>query len=231
MTDLDALHAAILEQPDEDTPRLAYADLLDERGGVGDRERAAFIRAQIATARHGYENMVCERRQVKLSHTRDVGPLFVLRCRCRPCSLSRREYEASKRHVLLWEREAMRPWWEAFRSAVAAVAIDPLNRYDPLGEMPPFPWFRRGFVSRVRLSSEQLRHHGAAIFAANPIEVLTLADWPTPHVEIDTPGGDHGWQAYYFAHDTHSPSLYNSMNGWDRREDVIPGIIRDLGIP
>lgn len=44
-TDRDALLAAILAHPDEDTPRLAFADLLDEEG---ETERAAFIREQIA---------------------------------------------------------------------------------------------------------------------------------------------------------------------------------------
>jgi uncharacterized protein (TIGR02996 family) len=40
----DALYRAICEHPDEDTPRLAFADLLDEEG---EAERAAFIRTQI----------------------------------------------------------------------------------------------------------------------------------------------------------------------------------------
>ena len=44
MSDRAALLAAICAHPDEDTPRLAYADWLDEHG---DGERAAFIRAQI----------------------------------------------------------------------------------------------------------------------------------------------------------------------------------------
>jgi uncharacterized protein (TIGR02996 family) len=40
----DALLAAIVAHPDEDTPRLAFADWLDEHG---DADRAAFIRLQI----------------------------------------------------------------------------------------------------------------------------------------------------------------------------------------
>jgi len=49
MTDSrNALYRAICASPDEDTPRLAYADLVEEEG---DGERAAFIRAQIALAR------------------------------------------------------------------------------------------------------------------------------------------------------------------------------------
>jgi uncharacterized protein (TIGR02996 family) len=44
----DALYAAICAHPDEDTPRLAFADLLDEDGDAG---RAAFVRKQVELAR------------------------------------------------------------------------------------------------------------------------------------------------------------------------------------
>jgi uncharacterized protein (TIGR02996 family) len=43
-----ALYRAICANPDEDTPRLAYADLVEEEGNAA---HAAFIRAQIAIAR------------------------------------------------------------------------------------------------------------------------------------------------------------------------------------
>lgn len=53
MSDHDALLAAIVEHPDEDTPRLMFADWLDEHAGaladpVGARARAAFVRSDIA---------------------------------------------------------------------------------------------------------------------------------------------------------------------------------------
>ncbi len=44
----DALYRAICAEPDEDTPRLAFADLIEEEG---DCVRAAFVRAQVALAR------------------------------------------------------------------------------------------------------------------------------------------------------------------------------------
>lgn len=53
MDDRSALMAAILANADEDTPRLALADWLDENGGAHDRSRAAFIRAQIEHAQRG----------------------------------------------------------------------------------------------------------------------------------------------------------------------------------
>lgn len=48
MTDIEALHAAVLADPDDDTARLALADALDERGGPGDAARAEFVRVQVA---------------------------------------------------------------------------------------------------------------------------------------------------------------------------------------
>jgi uncharacterized protein (TIGR02996 family) len=48
MTERDALLRAVCENPDEDTPRLVYADWLQENG---DEERAEFIRAQCEAAR------------------------------------------------------------------------------------------------------------------------------------------------------------------------------------
>jgi len=50
MSDGDALFATILARPDEDVPRLAYADWLDEFGGERDRARAELIRIQIEIA-------------------------------------------------------------------------------------------------------------------------------------------------------------------------------------
>jgi uncharacterized protein (TIGR02996 family) len=48
MSDLDALYRAILDRPDDDTPRLVYADALDD---LGDADRAAFVRLQVEAAR------------------------------------------------------------------------------------------------------------------------------------------------------------------------------------
>jgi uncharacterized protein (TIGR02996 family) len=42
--------AAIIANPDEDTPRLAFADWLEEHGDEHDRARAEFIRSQVRSA-------------------------------------------------------------------------------------------------------------------------------------------------------------------------------------
>lgn len=53
MSDEAAFLRAICDQPDEDTPRLAFADWLTERGGALDVAWASGIRAQVAAARDG----------------------------------------------------------------------------------------------------------------------------------------------------------------------------------
>ncbi len=58
MSDGDALLSVILAQPDEDVPRLVYADWLDENGTAPDRARAEFVRVQIALAGVGPTEMV-----------------------------------------------------------------------------------------------------------------------------------------------------------------------------
>ncbi|QEG30769.1 Leucine Rich repeats (2 copies) [Gemmata obscuriglobus] len=52
----DALYRAICAHPDEDTPRLAFADLLDEDG---EHRRAAFVRTQVELARLPAYDPVC----------------------------------------------------------------------------------------------------------------------------------------------------------------------------
>jgi uncharacterized protein (TIGR02996 family) len=48
MDDEAALRAAVCDRPDDDTPRLVYADWLDDHGHA---DRAAFVRAQVELAR------------------------------------------------------------------------------------------------------------------------------------------------------------------------------------
>jgi len=51
VTDTDALYAAVLAAPDDDTPRLVFADYLDDTGDRAAGIRARFIRNQVALAR------------------------------------------------------------------------------------------------------------------------------------------------------------------------------------
>ncbi|MCI0700590.1 MAG: TIGR02996 domain-containing protein [Planctomycetia bacterium] len=65
MNEREALLKAICENPDDDTPRLVFADWLQENG---DEARAEFIRAQIELAR-GVENARLKDREEALLAT------------------------------------------------------------------------------------------------------------------------------------------------------------------
>lgn len=54
MSDEEALLRAICAQPDEETPKLAYADHLDEQGGEERAARAEFIRLHLRAGRMTY---------------------------------------------------------------------------------------------------------------------------------------------------------------------------------
>lgn len=54
MTDRDALLATVAAHPDDDLPKLVYADWLEERGDPVDVARGRFIRAQVAQAAAGW---------------------------------------------------------------------------------------------------------------------------------------------------------------------------------
>lgn len=73
MTDTEsALLRAIAALPDEDTPRLVYADCLDETGDAGASARAEFVRAQVRAARLPYadaERAALDRRAGELLTT------------------------------------------------------------------------------------------------------------------------------------------------------------------
>src|SRR5690242_5076711 len=51
MTQEEAFLQAICESPNDDVPRLVYADWLEENGGPDGADRAEFIRVQVERAR------------------------------------------------------------------------------------------------------------------------------------------------------------------------------------
>jgi uncharacterized protein (TIGR02996 family) len=73
MTERDALLRAVCENPDDDTPRLVFADWLQENG---EEPRAEFIRVQIELARGANDPRLKQREQELLAAWRDVwaGP-------------------------------------------------------------------------------------------------------------------------------------------------------------
>jgi uncharacterized protein (TIGR02996 family) len=71
MTPEDAFLRDILEHPDDDAPRLIFADWLEDHGGPGDADRAELIRIQCrrAVMQAGPEELVLRRRAEELLRT------------------------------------------------------------------------------------------------------------------------------------------------------------------
>ncbi len=151
MTDEAALLAAIHANPDEDTPRLVYADWLDEHGQP---ERAEFIRVQI-----------------ELSHLTEDDE------RERP--LRDRRWELWEAHREQWTAEIGIVESDKIKVEFRRGFIDELNIYDdiPAGIALAcsVPGVRRLTLGRVALTPETVR-----ALAALDLDSLTISDTPFP---------------------------------------------------
>ncbi len=172
MSDGDALLRAILMNPADDVARLVYADWLQENGH-GDR--AALIRLGVEI---GGVEMRCQKKGLPLSHmwphAEQIGPLFVSRCRCRPCSLARAEF------CVACELAESHGTEEEMRFAAIGAGF---RR-------------RRGFVSEIRLRLESFMTHAKWLFSAHPIERVTLTDRLTSGDEYPEEGNSL-WRAWF----------------------------------
>lgn len=162
MNEEAALLKAICTQPDDDTPRLVYADWLDEQGGVKDRARATFIRAQV------------EHAQLPLAHhflsaERSVPFQTSHGCPCRSCELVR---VAKKVFHNGWLRKSVRVIYKNCpvvrpRGSLTGECIL------PDGSECRF-WFVRGMVGGFRSRAAEFVARAGAVFAAHPIEQVDL---------------------------------------------------------
>ncbi|MBA4189077.1 MAG: hypothetical protein C0467_13850 [Planctomycetaceae bacterium] len=79
MDDRHALMAAIIANPDEDTPRLVFADWLQEHGDKHEQARAEFIRLQCELAKLPEKPVTANHRRAKALHKKHfkawMGPL------------------------------------------------------------------------------------------------------------------------------------------------------------
>jgi uncharacterized protein (TIGR02996 family) len=132
--------------PDDDTPRLIYADWLDERGDP----RGEFIRVQIALARLSGRNpfsylpgtMVSAATSLWSSPAGEASPRYA--------ELRRREFLLLSRH-----REE---WLAPFRGWTS-------------GEE-----FRRGFVESVKITARAFLAHAPRLFALTPLRHVQILD-------------------------------------------------------
>jgi uncharacterized protein (TIGR02996 family) len=172
-TDGGLLLRAILAEPDEDTPRLMYADWLEEKGGSA---RAEFVRVQ------------CELAGLKEP---PVGFKGCVRCKsgdpadeCRYHALRRRERESWVGFGSPYERSwsfGLPPNWLALLDGETDRVAVPYMPSDGVAVV------RRGFVESVALPLAAFTGDAArALFAAHPVTAVRLPD------REPMPDGDEG---------------------------------------
>lgn len=162
MTDIDALLAAVLRDPADDLPRLAYADCLEERGCSGDADRAEFIRVQIEYARLHSDECACG---------------FVPMPVCDVCRL--KSMECSAWNALGNEPRILMPNWRAGSPFLGSLlpqddAQNARTAPDVWRKAAVILW-RRGFADEVRCKTADWKAHGKRLVREHPIRVVKLA--------------------------------------------------------
>lgn len=162
----DALYRAICAQPDEDTPRLAYADLIEENG---DSDRAHFIRKQIALANlPEYDPLAVATRQLAPDLFLGWGMMHTLPEITAPYSWQKCEF----RRGFPWKVGVQS--WEAFASESAMVfEAAPVQALDVYAQDRPdvaalAEWPHLARVSRLEFSVGRLGADAAALLGNSP---------------------------------------------------------------
>ncbi len=163
-----ALLAAVLDDYDDDAPRLILADWWEENG---QDERAEFVRVQCRLAEL-YREMVGEED-----------------CEHPHCSACNEVRPLRRREGALLETPHCPscPGWLK-RAIVGLPGKIPVSHHNPphvtVGagdsyEGPPKEYhLRRGFVAAVTCTAADWLEHGDAILAAQPVEEVKLTTWP-----------------------------------------------------
>ncbi|MBL8796660.1 MAG: TIGR02996 domain-containing protein [Planctomycetia bacterium] len=150
---------SVLESPDDDAPRLVYADWLEERGDP----RAEFIRVQCAAARLPADDLRLPGLQARakqlLAHARDWSAPLGLEPEA--CEFRRGFVEAVE---VATDRFLERP--DALFHSAPIRQIHFLHATRHLRELADCPWLAK--LATLDLSANALRDAGAAILAASP---------------------------------------------------------------
>lgn len=164
MSDLDALVAAALDRPDDDTPRLVVADWLDDHADIfpdpaDARDRAAFIRLQCDRARRAVAPRPARRRRRRWPPADPSLPAGEAALLARP----RDWFDLPGCHTV-WNGPAPAPG-----CGVVTWAFDP---------HPAEAWPERGFVGVVFCTPWAWEGHARDILAAHPVRLVRVACLP-----------------------------------------------------
>ena len=176
-----SLLAQILADPADDAPRVEASDWLQENG---EPEFGEFIGVQVEIA--ATESYPGDRWCADAGGKLRVG---VEDCRkCRPCLLRHRERELLPR----------------IRTEGVFYALQ--ERFGGGG----CSWeYRRGFVANLTLACDDFMRHAGEIFAAQPVEEVTLSDrWPW----VPPGSTDHAVLWHWQKRSTRAKYVANDMN-------------------
>jgi uncharacterized protein (TIGR02996 family) len=150
------LLAAVLAGPEEDGPRLAWADALAEEGDgcKAAQERADFVRVQIRLA--------------ELERDPHGGRFLEWP------NLRERQGSLLKAHAGPWVGLSLGPQ-EVLALPGSAVGV----YLNPQRVRLSFFEFRRGFVDRVRCTGDDWLARGEAVRGVEPVREVELSQWPT----------------------------------------------------
>lgn len=185
----ELLLKAVLEYPDEDTPRLAYADWL--------QEQASAVTCHICGGKGGWDSIY---------HGRGHPPHW---CRCSTCEGTGLEPDGVGYRVrgIRWMLSSPKNSWVC----LCNFGKRPCNPCEWLGEsVADIPRrtdgethyvVNRGFVSEVRCVAADWIAMGSAIVTRHPVERVVLSD-QTP----DATFGGFGWYSGWVESLSHPPT-------------------------
>lgn len=160
MSDSEAFLKNIIDFPSDDTPRLVYADWIDERG---ESDRAEFIRVQCELATGDPR---CQRSSLAFKACIFLDRLISKERRCERCK--RWAWLCVREKELLVMAKHWFPLWETLWAGSEA---------DWRMREPPAE-FSRGFVQSVTCTWDDWIAHHAAIIATTPLQNVTLTSQP-----------------------------------------------------
>jgi uncharacterized protein (TIGR02996 family) len=183
MSDRDALLRAILINPAEDTPRLMYADYIEEYGGSTGAQHAELIRLQIKIAGYGYKP--------RTHFNREIPAMYCVKCKALHANL----FASTERLVSSITDECdlcyiHRTFWFTKSPLLAEhiadfrrerEMLDLLSGVRVVSEVKGYKLLRRGFVSGIRLSEEEFLRDAEMLFSLHPIETVTITDIHPDH--------------------------------------------------
>lgn len=170
MSDGEALLAAIIRDPAEDTPRLMYADWLQENGHG---ERAEFIRVQCELAGlRGMRPSDCD-----AWHNTSESPGHW----CPLCEWNEKFFPLERREQAVWNYGLPKTWVSTdhfpFTRFFQCIDQETISQ-DTSPSYEPIVIYQRGFPTAITCTAVDWLAHADAILPKHPITKVTLTMLP-----------------------------------------------------